>query len=176
MAATTDHIPGTDQDQPNREPHLAPASERAATKRVAKALGTAPTGPARLITADGQEIDLPATLLRVLRLSADQLASGRAVLLDSLGGQISPAQAAEILGFPLDYVMKLLDSGELPSERAHDVRLLKLVDVLAYRQAFKQQQREALRNLSQRSQESGLFDLVYDESNHESDETAESSR
>jgi excisionase family DNA binding protein len=158
MAAITDNIPGSDQDQQDQGPMLAPKEERAATEHVARALKAPPTGPVRLVTADGQTIELPATLLHVLRLSADLFAHDRAVLLDSLGPHLSPEQAAEILGFPLDYVMKLLDSGELPSEREGNAQRLLVSDVLEYRQVFKLRH-EALDELTRLSEEMGLYDL-----------------
>lgn len=101
-------------------------------------------------------------MLHVLRRVADFFADDQAVLLDSLSQHITPEQAAETLGFPHDYVMTLLESGELPSERKHGARVLSLKNVLTYREAIKQQQREALRGLSQTSPELGLFNLVYE--------------
>lgn len=54
MAAITDNVPGSDQDQV--DPVVAPEDERVATRRIANARTTVPDGPARLIPADEQDL------------------------------------------------------------------------------------------------------------------------
>lgn len=159
MATTTKVTSLSEQD---RGPFVPPDVELAALKRTAQALQASGSGTPKLVAANGGEVELSPTLLRVLRRSVEVLANDQAVLLDSLGKQISPHQAAELLGFSLTYVTKLLDDGELPFTLVGDFRRLSLNDVLAYRQEFKAMQREGLRELAQLGQDLGLYDLDVD--------------
>lgn len=158
MATTTDHIPIAGQDQPGDAQFVAPADEHAATEQVARALEAAPAAPVKLITAEGQEIDLPATLLRLLHRSAALLAGDRAARVEPVNPRLTPAQAAAVLGFPLDYVLTLLDSGSLPSERVQDERRPLLSTVFAYRREILRRH-EGLDELTRLSEEMGLYDL-----------------
>jgi hypothetical protein len=64
-----------------------------------------------------------------------------------------------LLGFPIHYLTKVVDAGELLTTTENGVTLLQLDDVLAYRQEFRRQRREALSELARLSQEMGLDDL-----------------
>lgn len=156
MATTTKSTPTSEHD---RGPFVPADTELAALKRAAQALRAGATGSPKLVAPTGEKIELSPTLLRVLRRSAEILADDQAVLLDSLGKQISPHQAAELLGFSVTYVTKLLDDGELPFTLLDDFRRLSLDDVLTYRRAFKLRQREALNDMIRLSEELGLYDL-----------------
>jgi excisionase family DNA binding protein len=154
--ATT--IKTTPTSEPDHGPFVPADAELAALKRAAQALRTSESGSPKLVAANGDELELPPTLLRVLRLSAETLADARAVLLDSLGKQISPHQAAELLGFSVTYVEKLLEDGTLPFTQVGDVRRMSLIDVLAFRDDFRRQRRAALSEIARLGQEMGLDD------------------
>jgi hypothetical protein len=81
MATTTDTTSLVDRVQ---GPFAAPEDGLKTLQRVAQALNRSASEPPKLKTADGEEIDLSPTLLRVLRLIAKTLAADRAVVLDSL--------------------------------------------------------------------------------------------
>ncbi|MEX2441239.1 MAG: excisionase family DNA-binding protein, partial [Pontimonas sp.] len=84
-----------------------------------------------------------------------------AVILDSLGKQITPHEAAELLRVPITHMVKLLDDGTLPFTRVGDFRRLSLDDVLTYRQLRDARRHEGLDELARLSQELGLYDLDY---------------
>jgi excisionase family DNA binding protein len=155
MATTIKTTPTSEHDG---GPFVPPDTELAALKRAAQALGATDSGSPKLVAANGDEVKLPPTLLRVLRLSAEILANDEAVLVDSLGKQISPHQAAELLGFTVTYVEKLLEDGTLPFTQMGDVRRMSLNDVLAFRDDFRRQRRAALSEIARLGQEMGLDD------------------
>ncbi|MDQ3655833.1 MAG: excisionase family DNA-binding protein [Chloroflexota bacterium] len=158
MTTTTDTISVAERD---RGPFVAPDTELEVLQRAARALNQSESGSFKLITNNGQEIEVPLTLLRVLRLGAEMLALDRAVVLDSLGRQITPHEAAELLRVPITYLVKLLDDGTLPFTRDGDFRRLSLDDVLTYRQLRDQQRHAALDEMTRMGQEWGLYDIDY---------------
>lgn len=158
MATTTKPMTMSEHD---RGPFVAPDEELAALKRAARALRAGKAGTPKLIATNGEEVALSPTLLRVLRRSVEVLADDRAVLLNSLGKQISPQEAATLLAVPVTYLVKLLDDGTLRFTLDGDFRRLSLAEVLAYRQELRARQHEALDELARLSQELGLYDLDY---------------
>ena len=87
-----------------------------------------------LRTADGTEISLPSSLLRLVVSAANNLAAGRAVMAIPAEVMLTPAEAAELLGLSRPFVARLLERGDIPSELLPESRhrRIKLGDVLAF--------------------------------------------
>jgi excisionase family DNA binding protein len=87
-----------------------------------------------LRTADGTEISLPSSLLRLVVSAANNLAAGRAVMAIPAEVMLTPTEAAEMLGLSRPFVARLLERGDIPSELLPDSRhrRIKLEDVLAF--------------------------------------------
>ena len=87
-----------------------------------------------LRTADGTEISLPSSLLRLVVSAASNLAAGRAVMAIPAEVLLTPAEAAELLGLSRPFVARLLERGDIPSEFLPESRhrRIKLGDVLAF--------------------------------------------
>jgi excisionase family DNA binding protein len=87
-----------------------------------------------LRTADGTEISLPPSLLRLVVSAANNLAAGRAVMAIPAEVMLTPAEAAEMLGLSRPFVAGLLERGDIPSEFLPESRhrRIKLEDVLAF--------------------------------------------
>jgi excisionase family DNA binding protein len=87
-----------------------------------------------LRTADGTEISLPSSLLRLVVSAANNLAADRAVMTIPAEVALTPAEAAELPGLSRPFVARLLERGDIPSELLPDSRhrRIKLADVLAF--------------------------------------------
>lgn len=87
-----------------------------------------------LRTADGTEIRLPSSLLRLVVSAASNLAAGRAVMAIPAEVMLTPTEAAELLGLSRPFVARLLERGDIPSEFLPESRhrRIKLEDVLAF--------------------------------------------
>jgi excisionase family DNA binding protein len=87
-----------------------------------------------LRTADGTEISLPSSLLRLVVSAANNLAAGRAVMTIPAEVMLTPTEAAELLGLSRPFVARLLERGDIPSELLPESRhrRIKLGDVLAF--------------------------------------------
>src|SRR5215470_146333 len=73
-----------------------------------------------LRTADGTEITLPPSLLRLVVTAASNLAAGHAVMAIPAEVSLTPAEAAELLGLSRPFVARLIERGDIPSELLPD--------------------------------------------------------
>jgi excisionase family DNA binding protein len=94
--------------------------------------------------APGDRIELPAEVYRVLRHVVEALQQGLAVTVAPLTQSLTTQQAADLLGVSRPTLVKLLDEGRIPFERAGSHRRLLLRDVLAYREERRAAQYAAL--------------------------------
>ena len=87
-----------------------------------------------LRTADGTEIGLPSSLLRLVVSAASNLAAGRSVMTIPAEIMLTPTEAAELLGLSRPFVARLLERGDIPSELLPGSRhrRIRLEDVLAF--------------------------------------------
>jgi excisionase family DNA binding protein len=66
--------------------------------------------------------------------------------------------AADLLNVSRPYLFRLLDHEDIPSTGSGEHRHIALADLLGYKQRRDARRREALRELTQMSQEFGLYD------------------
>jgi excisionase family DNA binding protein len=130
-------------------------AEHEAVEEAARAVGSRLSVVVQL--PDGTSLPLPRPLLEILRASAKELAEGHAVVLLPSEATLSPAEAAELLGLSRPFVTRLLDEGEIPSERlpASRHRRVMLSDVLAF-QARREQRREGRQRVASAVEDAGL--------------------
>jgi excisionase family DNA binding protein len=112
-----------------------------------------------LRTADGTEISLPSSLLRLVVSAANNLAAGRAVMAIPAEVMLTPTEAAELLGLSRPFVARLLERGDIPSEFLPESRhrRIKLEDVLAF-QDRRERRSEGRRRIADIA---GAADLPY---------------
>lgn len=131
-------------------------AERESAARVARAVGSRRSS-LMLQFPDGTAVPLPRALVEVLRASADELADGHAVTVLPSEVALSPAEAAELLGLSRPFVVRLLDDGEIPSERLPRSRHRRVLlsDVLAF-QARRDRRRTGRQRIAAAVEEAGL--------------------
>lgn len=83
---------------------------------------------------DGREIALPSSLVELVRASAQELADGHALTVLPSDAMLTPAETGELLGLSRPFVARLLDEGEIPSDRLPGSRhrRIRLADVVAF--------------------------------------------
>jgi excisionase family DNA binding protein len=131
-------------------------AERESAAQVARAVGSRRSS-LMLQLPDGTAVPLPRALVEVLRASADELADGHAVTVLPSEVALSPAEAAELLGLSRPFVVRLLDQGEIPSERLPRSRHRRVLlsDVLAF-QARRDRRRTGRQRIAAAVEEAGL--------------------
>src|SRR5688572_21318348 len=140
------------------DPITAPEDERAELSKLVDLLGKQEGRGVGLVGVEGVLSPLSATALRVLREVAEILARGESAVVASVGPEVTPTQAAELLALPRRYLETLLDEGTIPSTGADEMRRIKLTDLLAYRQVEDAQREAAMTELVRLSEELGLYE------------------
>jgi excisionase family DNA binding protein len=112
-----------------------------------------------------QSVDLPETAVRLLHDLVHHLARGRAVSIAPVIEIMTTQEAADYLQVSRPFLVKLLEQGAIPFEKAGTHRRVRFDDVRIY-----QEQRQALARLTELSQEFGLYDVPidYEDSDEES--------
>jgi excisionase family DNA binding protein len=134
------------------------ATERRGLAAVKAFLGRHESGAARLVSADGEEVEIPAQLIEVLRHVASALAKGSGVEISTLAEELSTAEAARALGMSRPTLVRLLEADEIPSRKVGSHRRVLTDDVLHYRRRQLQRQRKAYEDLMLESDALGLDD------------------
>jgi len=93
---------------------------------------------------EGDQVELPEPMYRLLVQVAEALSAGRAVTVAPRSTVLTTQQAAEVLGVSRPTVVRLIDAGEIPSERPGTRRQVLLSDVLAYREKRRRMQYDML--------------------------------
>jgi excisionase family DNA binding protein len=127
------------------EPRPEDRASAAAVSRMA-------AGAAELVLRlpDGREIALPATLVKVLLASADELSEGHAVTVLASDMRLTPTEVGELLGLSRPFVVRLIDAGDLPAEHLPNSRhrVVRLSDVLEF-QARRERRRTGRRRIAE---------------------------
>lgn len=127
-----------------------------AANRSSGSNGSSSAAP-RLVGASGEVVELPPSVLHILRQVVRQMARGKAVSVVPVGQELTTQEAAEILNVSRPYLVRLLEQGDIPFTRTGTHRRVRLDDLLAYKRERDAERRRALAELTQMSQEMGLY-------------------
>jgi excisionase family DNA binding protein len=107
------------------------------------------------IIVDGveREVDIPMTALRVLGEALRQIGMGKAPVVLPLDAEVTTQQAADILNVSRPYLIRLLDSNEIPFRRVGAHRRVRLLDVLTYKRRNDEERMKVLNELEAQAQE-----------------------
>jgi excisionase family DNA binding protein len=112
----------------------------------------------KLIGAGGKEIALPDSILRLVYEAMASAASGKRLRLVEEDEEVSPEKASEFLQVSRPYLVKLLDSGKIPFHYVGTHRRITMSDLIEYKRKRKIKSKEALRRMTDLSEEMGLYD------------------
>jgi excisionase family DNA binding protein len=139
------------------EPISAPASEEEQIRELYKLLKL---GIPALVGSDGECLDLPETVYRLLKLIVKNMQQGRTIMLVPEQANLTTQKVANILGVSRPHVIKLLDSGKIPFHKTGSHRRVLLMDVLAYAKKRDAERKKVLDELAKEAFEDGLYDNV----------------
>ena len=147
MPATTipDHVLSP---EPSEQDELIELREQ-----LARIAGRRKRPVARLVGADGSEVEVPSSAFAALRAVVHDMARGLTITLIPHDKELTTKEAADILGISRPFLVRLLDRGEIPYHRVGTHRRLNVEDVLAYRELRAQRRREKLRQLTELSEQ-----------------------
>lgn len=105
-----------------------------------------------------EEILLPAAVVTLLLGMLRMKAKGLGLALMPLHSELSTRQAADLLHVSRPYLVKLLESGDIPYHKVGKHRRVRREDVMAYKHAIDRRREAILDELVAESQELGLYD------------------
>lgn len=111
----------------------------------------------QLRSAKGEAIDLPEPLFQILRQVTHILAQGDGVSIVPVHKELTTQQAADILNVSRPYLISLLDHNQIPFNRTGKHRRIKFGDLMMYKRKRDAERRAQLAELTQMSEEYGLY-------------------
>lgn len=108
--------------------------------------------------AGGLSIELTAPIIRALVSTADIVARGEDVMVLAAEEALTTQTAADLLNVSRQYLVRLLDRGDIPSSKTGAHRRVRAADVEAYRRARDQDRAKALEFLAEQAQAEGGYD------------------
>lgn len=144
------------------EPIAADESEVDAVKRVGQFLnGSADDNidqPFRLTTPDGQAVDIPVSIRKVLQQVVPLLAQGDAVTVAPSHKEMTTQEAADFLNVSRPFLIKALEDGTIPYTKVGTHRRIRFDDVLAYRQQRSEARKGLFKWMLDVAQERNAYD------------------
>jgi excisionase family DNA binding protein len=116
---------------------------------LARIAGASARPMAKLVSADGVEVEIPASAFSALHTVVRDMAQGLTVTLIPHDRELTTKEAADVLNISRPFLVKLLDREEIPYHRVGTHRRLRVEDVLAYREQRAARRREKLRELTE---------------------------
>ena len=112
------------------------------------------------LSSDGEKeaVELPASVLDALRLLIFYLAQGDTVKLVPIRKEISTQEAADLLNVSHQYLMRLLEQGDIPYQQVGTHRRIRFLDVMAYKQRRDADRAEGLRRMVRLCEEAGAYE------------------
>lgn len=115
------------------------------------------TGSMRLsLLVNDTTVAVPGRLGSIIEESLKIIAEGHPVAVIPMDLEIGSQEAANLLGVSRPYLVKLLDTGAIPSRKVGVQRRVIAADLLAYRDREKAARRQVLRELAEEGQKLGL--------------------
>jgi excisionase family DNA binding protein len=120
---------------------------------------------AKLVGPDGRAETLPNNLCSfLLRLLAD-LRAGKVVTILHDGHEFTTIEASKVLGMSRQFLVRLLEKGEIPFHKVGTHRRIYARDVLVYKAKRDLSRRKNLDDLARAEYEEGIYDQVPDDFN-----------
>jgi excisionase family DNA binding protein len=115
-------------------------------------------GTPELVSADGERVELPDAVFRLLKDIVRNMQLGRAIVLIPENQQLTTQRAADLLGVSRPHLIKLLEAGELPYHKAGSHRRIYLRDFVAYQKRRDAERKSALDRIAKEAYQAGLYD------------------
>lgn len=130
--------------------------EQTALQRMRAALQS--EQPPALLGSDGQPIPIPQAVMQILQQTVEHLVRGEYVEVEFFPSEMTLSQAAGILNVSRQFLVKLMNQGDLPVTAVGTRRRVRLHDVLRYKEQRDAKERQGLAELAQLRQEMGAYE------------------
>lgn len=138
---------------------MSTADRQAATRLSALLLGQGGAHRRFTISSDaGDSVDLSPSLLSVLEAAAGMVATGAGVAVLARNEELTSQQAADLLNMSRQYMVRLLERGDIASTKVGTHRRVRAEDLANYRQRRDDGRAAALADMADQAQETGGYD------------------
>ena len=105
------------------------------------------------VTGDEARVTLPGKVLEHLQKILQSMAEGKTVSLIDNDEELTTQEAADILNTSRPYLVKLLESGEIPFTKVGKHRRVRFEDLNAYKKKRQREREHRLKELAKQAQE-----------------------
>ncbi|ESR22782.1 hypothetical protein N177_3919 [Lutibaculum baratangense AMV1] len=120
---------------------------------LSRALSLRKNGPLRVRLDDGTELALPRSASRLLEHLLAEMSRGNAVTLIPVHAELTTQEAADFLNVSRPYLIKLLESGDVPYHKIGTHRRVRFADLEAYRRQIESRRNRAMDDLADQAQD-----------------------
>jgi excisionase family DNA binding protein len=113
----------------------------------------------KLVGSDGQEMSIPESVYQLLRDIVHAIASGESIHLIPHNHPLTTQEAADILNVSRPFLVKLLQSGEIPFIKVGKHRRIYWEDLMNYKDKRDQNRRQLLDELIEVTEASDLYEI-----------------
>jgi len=106
---------------------------------------------------DGRAATLSAPMVSMIERAARIVADGANVDVLARDQELTSQEAAALLGVSRQYLVRILDRGEIPFTRTGNHRRIRSTDLLSFRERRDASRKEGLAKLAQTAQEAGAY-------------------
>lgn len=111
-----------------------------------------------MIKSDGQEIEIPSIISKVLYEIISIMSKGGAMTIIPMEKELTTQQAADILNVSRPFLIKLLENGKIPFHKVGTHRKIYMKDLMDYKENFNINRSNKISEMITLSQEYGLYD------------------
>ena len=142
-----------------RKSPVSPARTTSNQKQVLELYHQVQQSRAKLVGPDGKSQSLPLSLSAFLVKLIAGLRRGQSVAIVQNEAQLTTVEGAQMLGVSRQFLIKLLERGEMPYHMVGSHRRIYVRDLLAYKVRRDGNRRKILDDLTRAEAEDGLYDL-----------------
>jgi len=117
-----------------------------------------PRPRARLVGANGDTIEFPSSIYQVIKQIVPLLKRGDAVALVPYHQELTTQEAADFLNMSRQFLVNLLERGEIPFAKVGTHRRICFHDLLDYKERRRGERRRSLAAMTALSEECGEYD------------------
>lgn len=140
------------------EPISANANEQPALNKMQGVLSNGKGIPKLVGTNEDDCIELPKSVFKVLRQIVFLMMQGKTIFIVPEDKQLTTQEAADILGVSRPYLVKLLDQRKIPCIKVGMHHRIFFGDLMRYKRERGAEREKTLAEISQISQDLGLYD------------------
>jgi excisionase family DNA binding protein len=111
---------------------------------------------AKLVASNGEEVLIPESVYRILRQVIQAMASGQHISVVAQNRHLTTQEAADILSVSRPFMVKLLETGDIPYIKVGSHRRIRFEDLMTYKEKRDMKRGKLLDELIEMTEEACL--------------------